>query len=63
MKIELVDKISLNKIINKNLKNNNTLINNKNILFFNFFIVLIFIFIILLLIYRFLEKNKNNEIV
>jgi hypothetical protein len=63
MKPNLTDKIIIEKIINKDIKQITTIKNNENIVFFNFLFILLIIIFILFLIFRYLEKKKNDIII
>jgi hypothetical protein len=63
MKPNLSNKIFLEKLINRDLKNLNLFKKNENIFFFNFLFILLIIIFILFLIFRYIEKKKNNDII
>jgi hypothetical protein len=63
MKPNLSDKVIIDKLINKDLKNLNIIKKNENNIFFNFLFILFIIIFILFLIFRYLEKKKNDNII
>lgn len=62
IKPNLINKEFIIKVMDKNQIDNNIINNDKNTIFFHFIIILFFILCILFLVFRFLEKNKKNNI-
>lgn len=62
IKPNLINKDFIIKAMDKIQIDNNVTNNDKNTIFFHFIIILFFILCILFLVFRFLEKNKKNNI-
>lgn len=62
IKPNLINKDFIIKAMDKIQIDNNVINNDKNTIFFHFIIILFFILCILFLVFRFLEKNKKNNI-